>query len=136
MMYWSLPDEVDIQEAVRHLYQEGKTVLLPVTQTGGIMYLRCYEGDDSLRVGNFHIMEPTGPIYIQLSQIDTVVIPGVCFDKGGHRLGRGRGYYDRFLPRIPQAFRLGIAFPCQIQTNIPTDTHDVMMDEILSLTNR
>ena len=57
------------------------------------------------------------------------LVPGVAFDAAGHRLGRGRGYYDRFLASCPHIYKIGVCFPFQRVALVPTDQHDVVMDE-------
>jgi 5-formyltetrahydrofolate cyclo-ligase len=68
------------------------------------MELREYGGPDDLRKGCYGIMEPTGNTFTNLETIDVAVIPGMSFDSNGNRLGRGKGYYDRFLKKIPNMF--------------------------------
>ncbi len=70
-----------------------------------------------LREGAYHIMEPAGTLFPphRYSEIDVAIIPGMAFDTQGNRLGRGKAYYDRFLPKIPGAYRIGIAFPFQLR---------------------
>lgn len=132
MMYWPLPDEVDVREAVRRLYGQGKTVLLPESHTDGTMTLRRYEGDKSLHSGLFHIMEPWGTPFTHLGMIDAVVVPGMAFDHEGHRLGHGQGYYDRFLPKATNAYLIGMAFSCQLLSDLPTEPHDRCVDEVIT----
>ena len=59
-------------------------------------------------------------------------MPGVAFDHDGNRMGRGKGYYDRFLPLIPSTYKIGICFPFQMITSIPAEEHDIRMDEIIT----
>ncbi len=131
MMYYSLPDEVDTHEAIRQLVKQGKTVLLPVVTSEDSMILRRYEQATDLRTGAFGIMEPVGQHFNDYDQIELAVVPGVAFDAEGHRLGRGRGYYDRFLPRLPHAYKLGLCFDFQKVEHVPTDANDIRMDEVL-----
>ena len=56
----------------------------------------------------------------------------MAFDRRGNRLGRGKGYYDRLLPRIPTAYKLGLCFPFQLVEQIPAEAHDIPMDEVLT----
>ena len=65
--------------------------------------------------------------------IELVVVPGMAFDKQGHRLGRGKGYYDRLLPKLTNAYKLGVCFPYQYIEEVPTDEHDIRMDEVLTI---
>ena len=55
----------------------------------------------------------------------------MSFDDQGHRLGRGKGYYDRFLAKIPSTYKIGICFPFQKFDIIPSDEHDIIMDEVI-----
>lgn len=129
MLYCSLPDEVD----TARLLAEGcgKTIVLPRVTGPETMELRLYEGPVSMAKGAFGIMEPTGPAFTDYQAIDLAIVPGMAFDPQGHRLGRGRGYYDRFLPLIPQAYKIGLCFPFQLVGNVPTEPTDIAMDEVV-----
>lgn len=131
MLYLSLPDEVDTHTLVDTLLCMGKRVLLPVVVGEGVMRVCLYTGKDSLAVGAYGIQEPTGAPYEDLADIDVVVVPGMVFDSFGHRLGRGKGYYDRFLTRIPHAYKIGMCFDFQKVEHVPTDANDVSVDEVL-----
>ena len=131
LLYYSLPDEVDTHDLIDRLYRQGKTVLLPVT-LGDELEIRRYEGPQRLRESHaFHIMEPEGAAFADLQAIELVIVPGVAFDGKGNRLGRGRGYYDRFLRQVPQAYKLGLCFGFQMTETVPVGPTDVAMDEVL-----
>ena len=131
LLYYSMPDEVDTHNLVDLLREQGKTVLLPVTLAHELE-IRRYEGPKSLQEGKaFHIMEPTGAVFTQLHTIDLVVVPGMGFDPQGNRLGRGKGYYDRFLPLLINAYKVGICFPFQFLPTIPTEPTDQRVDECI-----
>ena len=130
LLYHSLPDEVDTHAFIRR-WSAQKRILLPVVK-GYDLELRLYIGDDRLTEGAFHIDEPTGTAFTDYAAIDLAVIPGVAFDRRGNRLGRGKGYYDRLLPRIPTAYKLGLCFPFQVLNQIPAEAHDIPMDEVLT----
>lgn len=97
MLYCSLPDEVYTMDMIHRLHEEGKEIVLPKVISDCEMELREYDGDADLEVGSFGIMEPCGKLFTDYEDIDVAVIPGMAFDKDGNRLGRGKGYYDRFL---------------------------------------
>jgi 5-formyltetrahydrofolate cyclo-ligase len=60
------------------------------------------------------------------------IIPGMAFDVEGHRLGRGKGYYDRFLAKLsPTTYKIGLCFRWQFVDQVPTDEHDIPMDEVI-----
>ena len=132
MAYWPLPDEVDIRPLIDRLVAEGKTVLLPRVVDDRTMELRRYTSSADLAEGAFHIMEPTGPLFVDDDQIDVALVPGVAFDAAGHRLGRGRGYYDRFLARCSGVRKIGVCFPFQRVAEVPSEPYDVVMDEVVS----
>lgn len=130
MMYYLLPDEVDIRPLIEAA--DGKTVLLPRVAGGENMEIRRYDGPGSIAKGAFGIMEPTGRVFTDYGGIDLVIVPGMAFDDCGRRLGRGRGYYDRFLPLVRQAYKMGVCFAFQKVDYVPTEATDVSMDEVIS----
>ena len=130
LAYYALPDEVDTRHLLDELVAEGKTVLLPKVLDNTSMELRRYTGPHDLREGAYHIMEPIGETFTAADQIDIALIPGLAFDAQGHRLGRGKGYYDRFL----SAFRgktIGVCFDFQKVAEVPVDAHDVAVDRVV-----
>lgn len=131
MLYYSLPDEVSTHELAGRLVERGKVVVLPVVTGPTEMELRRYRSADDLSMGAFGIMEPTGEPFTSLAEIDLAVVPGMAFDTRGNRLGRGKGYYDRFLSQLPQATKVGLCFPFQKFPGVPTDENDVRMDLVI-----
>ena len=101
-----------------------------------------------MKAGAFGISEPQGPEISQeeYRNIDLAIIPGMAFDKEGHRLGRGtskpqgkaqqldagKGYYDRLLTRLPQAHLCGICFPFQLLPTLPHEAHDINMNTVIT----
>lgn len=127
MLYHALPDELD----TRLLLESDKRIVLPVVE-GDELKLKEYRGN-ALRQGALGILEPDSEQYFdQFEAIDVVIVPGVAFTSHGKRLGRGRGYYDRFLPRVPQAYKIGICYQQQLIADIPTDSYDQRMDLVIS----
>ena len=133
LIYSALPDEVPTQSLIDELVAQGKTVLLPRVVNDTDMELRQYTGTQDLQVGAFGILEPTGELFTDYEKIDVAVIPGMAFDKEGHRLGRGKGYYDRFLRLLSNTYKIGICFSWQLVDEVPTDEHDILMDEIMTV---
>jgi 5,10-methenyltetrahydrofolate synthetase len=131
MSYWPLKDEVDIRPLTDRLVSEGHTVVLPKVIDGERMELRRYSSSTDLVEGAFHIMEPVGEPFTDYAVIDVALVPGVAFDAAGRRLGRGRGYYDRFLAACPQIYKIGVCFPFQRVAEVPSEAHDVTMDEVI-----
>lgn len=147
LLYYSLPDEVNTHEWIDELVAEGKRVLLPVVVNDKDMVIREYTGKHDLAEGSFHIMEPIGKLFPEekYPEIEVAIIPGMSFDDGGHRLGRGKGYYDRFLTKLQgmegnhcerkeadgtEVYKIGICFGFQKLQEIPFESHDILMDEV------
>ena len=134
LLYASLPDEVQTMEFISK-WQGRKQILLPVV-VGDELEVREYALGTSLEVGSYGIPEPRlGRIVTDYSVIDLAIIPGVAFTMDGKRLGRGKGYYDRLLshPTFGSVYKLGICYPFQLLSELPTSSHDVSLDEILTL---
>ncbi|MDR0937736.1 MAG: 5-formyltetrahydrofolate cyclo-ligase [Mediterranea sp.] len=132
LLYHSLADEVDTSGLLAR-WLGRKRVLLPVVVDGAELELREYRGEERLATGRFGIEEPTGEAFTDYPAIDLAVVPGVAFDRQGHRLGRGKGYYDRLLPRLTQAYKLGLCFPFQLVERVPAEPSDVPMDEVVEI---
>ena len=133
MAYYSLPDEVNTHGLIDELVAEGKTVLLPKVTGTDTMELRRYTGRADLQEGTYHILEPVGEPFTDYAAIDLILVPGLAFDAAGHRLGRGRGYYDRFLhsKNRPYCVKIGVCFDFQKVDEVPVDAHDMAMDRVV-----
>ena len=130
LLYHSLPDEVDTHDLIRTLHSMGKMVLLP-TVVGDELELHEYLDENAFSTSlSFGIQESTGPLFTGYAKIDLAIIPGMAFTPQGDRLGRGKGYYDRLLPHLTCPL-IGLAFPFQMVDSIPTEDHDVKMDEVI-----
>ena len=133
LAYYSLPDEVNTHQLLDDLLAEGKKVFLPKVLDDETMEIRRYTGRHDLQEGILHLMEPTGESFTAYGDIDIVVVPGMAFDARGHRLGRGRGYYDRFLSsqRTVPSELIGVCFDFQKVPEVPVDEHDFPVDEVI-----
>lgn len=131
LMYYSLDDEVNTHDVVDTVLKQGKTVLLPKVISETEMELRRYTGPQDLQDGFFNIMEPSGELFENYADIDLAVIPGMAFDSQNNRLGRGKGYYDRMLPKLVNTYKIGVCFDFQHLPGIPADENDIKMDEII-----
>lgn len=132
LLYYSLSDEVNTHELLQK-WQDKKQLLLPAIINTTNLEIRSYSNIDNLRNGAFGICEPIGKAYTNYKKIDLAIIPGMAFDKYGHRLGRGKGFYDRFLNNL-RSYNiplLGICFDFQKVNYVPTNNWDINMDEIL-----
>ena len=131
LLYWSMEDEVQTHDFVNRWYGE-KCLLLPCVD-GDDLRLRQYTGPECLKAGEqFGIGEPGGPEFSDLASIEIIIVPGVAFDHGGNRMGRGRGFYDRLLKRTPNAYKVGVAFSFQIVDSVPVEPFDIPMNKVIS----
>lgn len=129
LLYSPLPDEVDISPMFGVL--KGKRVLLPKVTGDTSMELCLYTGANCLSAGAFGIMEPAGETFSDYQSIDLAIVPGMAFDSKCHRLGRGKGYYDRLLAQLPYIYKIGVCFSFQVVEAIPTDATDIPMNEVV-----
>lgn len=132
LLYSPLPDEVDVSPLISAAFNAGKTVVLPVVDGDNLILKHC-NGFSEMKVGTYNILEPTGQL-LSISdyhKIDLVIIPGMAFDHHRQRLGRGKGYYDRLLPLLHNAYKMGVCFDFQFLEVIPSEKRDVMMDEVI-----
>ena len=131
LLYHSLPDEVDTQDFVRY-WSLRKCILLP-TVKGKEIELHRYAAEDPARRGAFRHPRIHRRGLTDYASIDLAIIPGVAFDAKGNRLGRGQGFYDRLLTRLQHydIYKIGVCFDFQRVEHVPTEPHDIPMDEIL-----
>ena len=129
MLYSALPDEVQTQ-AFLEKWHLKKTIILPTVVGDDIIPVE-FGKDTAFAVGDFNILEPQNEPYT--GDFDLIVVPGVAFDRKGNRIGRGRGYYDRFLSKHLNVKRIGICFDFQLVDEVPTEPFDILMDEVVSI---
>ena len=135
--YVSLPSEVNTAGMIGKSLQMGKRVLVPKTNLEN-KELSLYEikhRTKDLKKGAYGVMEPRpeNTRLAGLEEVDCLVIPGVVFDKKNNRIGRGKGYYDRFLKKFePEVFKIGLAFSFQVVSRIPVNAHDEPVDKVLT----
>lgn len=129
MLYSALPDEVQTA-AFLEKWHVLKQIILPTVVGDDIVPVEYGEGT-SFAVGDFNILEPQNKPYA--GGFDLIVVPGVAFDRKGNRIGRGKGFYDRFLCQHLDVKRIGICFDFQLVDEVPTEANDIRMDEVISL---
>jgi len=137
MFYVSLKDEVDTLPMIDEALEMGKRVCVPVIFKED---MRLIAGEIKDRVKDlekqhFGIYQPRSDRVkeVPLEDIDLVVVPGVAFDRNNVRLGRGHGYYDRFLSGLPDKTKaIGLAFAFQIVEDLPKDPHDIPVSKLIT----
>lgn len=128
MLYYPIHHELDLRPLLAK-YEGRKTFLLPVTHRHDIE-VRTYAGEDMMKKGRFGIPEPQTPTYN--GGIDLILVPGVAFDEHRHRIGRGGGYYDKFLGKQLLATKVGVCYSFQLRKHhIPHTLKDHKMDIVI-----
>lgn len=130
LMYWSMPDELPTHEFIIK-WSKSKTILLPVIR-GSHMTIRPFTSEEDLAKGSWKTMEPVST-EDYLNNVDIAIVPGVAFDRKKRRLGRGKGYYDKYL-KNRSLQKWGIAFDFQLYESIPSASFDIRMDRVITAT--
>ena len=120
----------DISQLIVEL-SERCTVLLPRIEGDSMNF---YEyNPDRLSAGAFGIMEPVDGTAVSPSEIDAMVVPGLAFTVAGQRMGRGRGYYDKYLSLMGfRAYKIGVCYSEQLFDMLPCEPHDIIMDKVVA----
>ena len=128
--YVSAFNEIGTHSLIKELIKE-KTVVVPkcLNKNGEMICVRIFSFAE-LEKGMFGIYEPKKDDAFDKKLIDTVIMPGVAFDRCGHRLGFGKGFYDRFLSDI-NPYKIALSHKELIFDEIPHDEKDVCMDKII-----
>lgn len=148
--FFALPSEPDLTAYFRHAWSVGTRLAIPrLTGPGTMEFHQIPDGTlpaapdrpspsphrAALRPGPYNLWEPD-PSHcpaVPPTAIGLALVPGLAFAPGGARLGRGAGYYDRWLATLPAATPcLGVAFACQILASLPTTSHDRPVHNIVT----
>lgn len=136
MLYSAFRGELDAWPAARQLEALGCTVALPITDRKEKRLTPAQlQGIDSLVQGAYGILEPAAGHYTVLApeQLEAVVVPGVCFDLTGYRIGYGGGYYDRFLPRLAAGcLTIGYGYDWQVVPGLTSDPWDQPLSHVVT----
>ncbi len=138
LFYASFDGEVDTFAMMRQAQLLGKKIALPHVQQDKkrIIPRKVKDLTRDLEDGPYGIKQPKETIsdILPLHDIEAVIVPGVAFDRKNHRLGRGAGYYDRFLSTLPNDIpTIGLAFDFQIVDTLPgREAHDVRLSCVVT----
>lgn len=130
MAFVPMGDEPDIRPLIEELLFNDKSVLLPKMQDDTIIPVR-YLANETLIRSCFGSLEPDVCFAAPAHEIDVIFVPGVAFDENGHRMGRGKGHYDRFLAPL-NCIKIGLCFETQIEDFVPSEPHDIWMDAVVT----
>jgi 5-formyltetrahydrofolate cyclo-ligase len=136
-LYWPKAREFDCLPLLHDLLRGGWECALPVIEKGSrILKFAAWREDDPLEQGPFGIMQPAVNEKTRWLDPDIVVIPYLAFDRHGHRIGYGGGYYDatlRHCRSIKQILAVGYGYAQQtVLFNLPADMHDEKLDWVVT----
>jgi 5-formyltetrahydrofolate cyclo-ligase len=132
-VYVPLPDrELDIGRATAELKSLGKKLLLPRIGEDDVMRFVEFDDNSKLEKHSIGFLQPDASAAEVLP--DVIVCPGRAFDVNGHRVGFGKGYYDRALARLvgKPPVTIGVCFGCQLYDDVPHEDHDQVMTKVLA----
>ena len=137
LFYASFDGEVETFQMIKQATQLNKKIALPMISKGSKNFIPTLVKEiDSLSEGPYGIKQP---IYsheqaVDARELDLVIVPGIAFDKLHNRLGRGAGYYDRFLAALPEDTpSFGLAFDFQLVDRLPhLEAHDMSLTDVIS----
>jgi 5-formyltetrahydrofolate cyclo-ligase len=128
----SFASEVGTHTLIERLVADGRRVCVPVL-VDGALEAAAYTPGQAVVPSGYGAMEPRHRSIVEAFRIDLVVVPGLAFDRRGHRLGYGGGYYDRYLRRLPPAVRrISPAFHHQVVARVPRGDGDERVHAIVT----
>ncbi len=124
--------EISTHVLFETLKSTGKNVYFPKVQNDQLIFYEV-QSMQSMKPGRFSILEPDSKFSIELFKLDVLLIPALAVDEGGHRLGRGGGYYDKTIAMLHDNQRtVALVYEAQIIENVPVSHHDQKVDCIVS----
>lgn len=134
MIYGALASEVQTRSLIQKALRQNKKVYMPRVniKRKTISLWRVCNMNKDLKKGAYGIAEPRTRKRGNPNRMDLILVPGIGFDRRGHRLGRGLGFFDRFLKRARRAKKIGLAYREQIVPSIPIDSHDIKLDKVIT----
>ena len=130
--YWAIGPEPVLTPVLEACLAMGKKLALPRCEADGAMTARRVLSLEQLESGAFGILEPPEPLRVmEPEELDLILTPGMAFSPTGARLGRGKGYYDRFLEKT-KGKTIGVCFESRLLASIPMEDHDRFVDAVLT----
>ena len=129
--YIPMKDEIDILPLIEKLLREGKVIIAPKTLKKRKLQHLVLTSTKHIEKGIYGTQHPANSIEY-VGDLDLIITPGLAYDYKGNRLGYGGGYYDEFLREHSNAHKIGLAYPFQRMKNIPLDSHDIPVNEVIS----
>ncbi|MBQ3225505.1 MAG: 5-formyltetrahydrofolate cyclo-ligase [Clostridia bacterium] len=133
MCYVSFREEVETKELIEALLSLGKTVCVPLCNAKTLkMTAHRIEDFSELCAGAYGILEPKGCPEVAKDSIDCILVPGAAFGRNFHRIGYGKGYYDRFLSSAKTAVTVGLCYEETLAEVVPYEATDVPLSFIVT----
>ena len=138
MIFMSMPSEIETSTLAVKAWQEGKSIAIPrmdwASKRMEPVEITSLDVNFQASGPGGAIREPVEGTVVPLALIDMIVIPGLAFDRHGYRVGRGRGFYDRFLSQQDfRGVRCALCFAEQLRLEpLPCEAHDIPMDLIVT----
>lgn len=135
MVYMALPGEPSLDACIRWAWDDGKTIALPRVSGRDLKAHRIDNVERDVIRGSWNVPEPRESCPLVLHEkLDLVLVPGLAFDRFGWRLGRGHGFYDRFLGSLPDTvYSIGICFKSQLVDAVPYGPNDSCVREVIAV---
>jgi 5-formyltetrahydrofolate cyclo-ligase len=133
--YMSFGTEVSTRGIPEICWKKEKTIAVPVTARWlKKTFFSEIALEDPMITSELGTLEPPRSAWkpVAAKDLDLIIVPGVAFDKSGHRVGYGGGVFDRLLASAPQAVRIGLGFECQITTRLPSQKLDEPLDFLIT----
>ncbi|MEK9160390.1 MAG: 5-formyltetrahydrofolate cyclo-ligase [Patescibacteria group bacterium] len=131
LIYVSAKDEVATHALIKDALATGRQLYVPKIHEGTLAICPLTTWED-LQPGTFGILEPSDTATpAQPEEMDLIVVPGLAFDTRGHRIGYGKGHYDKLL-KSTKGYKVGLAFAEQVIETVPDEAHDVPLDLIIT----
>ena len=135
-VYKATGGELPCDALASYIRSRGKKTLYPKTSGDGMAFYDIKDPEKELVPGNFGIQEPSGGSPYPDDKVDIMIMPGVAFDEEGRRVGHGKGFYDRWLSKLPEQGRpllIGVCMRFQLMTEVPSDSSDIPADMVLCI---
>jgi 5-formyltetrahydrofolate cyclo-ligase len=137
LLYITRGIEIDTMKIIKRSLEKNKVVVIPVfgTDKYKVNLFKVDHPDTDLKPGSSGMLEPNGKRckVVPIDCIDIAIIPGIAFDEKGGRIGKGEGYYDRLIPKLPITTRkVSVAFEEQVVQQVPMTSHDKHVDIIIT----
>ena len=131
-LFWGMGAEPDTAPLAMQLHDRGIRVALPRCLPGGQMEFRRYDPARALVRHPYGMWEPDGDSPLVLpEELELLLVPALCYDRQRMRLGRGGGFYDRYLAHYP-GYTVGLCRACLLQERVPREEHDRRVDAVVT----